>query len=127
MLIIVLLITGPISISQSILSGISLIYKWDDEIKYSYDSAYRNKDVSDELQDIAKFPPENFDELKKKYDLCIKKLSVIDQMDEERNITEKERRMGLRYGLKYFGRRCEECKTIPISMNSSLCPKCGNF
>ncbi|MDR3625278.1 MAG: hypothetical protein P4L45_00510, partial [Ignavibacteriaceae bacterium] len=47
--------------------------------------------------------------------------------DNQQYITEKEKRMGMRAGLRQFKRACAACKQVPVSLKSTNCDVCGNF
>ena len=42
-------------------------------------------------------------------------------------VTDKEKRIGMRFGLRELSRKCVGCNEIPLSMNTSNCDICGNF
>ena len=49
------------------------------------------------------------------------------RVDQLSNITDEEKRMGMRATLRQFQRECANCKQTPVSMVPSECGVCGNF
>lgn len=117
----------PILIFQVVFSGISIVYKWDDELAYSYESTTKNRELSEQFEELAKLPPGNIEEFINKYEkICISE-KFRNELDDRRGLTDKEKRMGLRYGLRNYQRPCVNCNIIPMSMESTDCPVCGKF
>lgn len=120
-------ISIPLLLFQVIFSGISIVYKWDDELAYSYESTTKNRELSEQFENLAKLPPEDLKDFLNDYNkICISE-KFRNELDDRRNITDKEKRMGLKYGLRNYQRPCVSCKIIPMSMESTKCPVCGNF
>ena len=122
-----LIIAAPVSIVQLVLSGVSLVYKWDDILAYSLESQSDNRVLSDEYQSLAKFPPTNLSEFETKLEILKTKETARTNQDDKITFSDKENRLGMRYGLLIFKRKCEGCKEQPVSMKSSKCDICGNF
>ena len=64
------------------------------------------------------------------YDLAKSQQKVIDSHDIGKEISESERQIGLRAGLKEVPRPCIECKKIPDTISvpkrvEQRCPICG--
>jgi mobilome CxxCx(11)CxxC protein len=61
----------------------------------------------------------------------LSKLDILmekaDQLAIELTISEEEKRMGMRCGLREFQRKCASCAKIPKDIVSTNCPVCGNF
>jgi mobilome CxxCx(11)CxxC protein len=122
-----LIIAGPISIAQLVLSGVSLVYKWDDLLAYSLESQTDNRQLSDSYQTLAKFPPADLNDLDSQFSVLKAKEEARNNQDDKVSFSDKENRLGMRYGLFIFKRKCEGCKEQPISMIPTKCGICGNF
>lgn len=116
-----------IGIAQLILSAISLVYAWSDELQFCLDSAAENHDLSikfKELGGLAANPPAD-------YESRINVLKATDNArqhaDMKKNLSERELRYGHRAGLRSIGRACAGCGIVPTSMESSDCSICGGF
>lgn len=117
----------PLSIIQLIFSVFAVVQKWDDELAYAFEASQDLSLLSDSFKKLASLPPNNFEELDKKFEILNTRLKARTQQNSKHNIKEWERRMGMRYALREFQRECVGCKTVPISMISTDCDVCGKF
>jgi mobilome CxxCx(11)CxxC protein len=81
--------------------------------------------LSGEFEGLAKYPIDEFDKYKQKFDILVERGNGIGKGNYE--IKDEEKRMGMRYGLRQFNRQCVQCEKIPYSMNATECDVCGNF
>jgi len=121
---IALSVTAPIAIIQIVLSGVSLVYKWDDTLAYSLESLADNRILSDEYKTLAEFPPTD---LINQFALIKTKDNARIAQDEKMSISAKEKRIGMHYSLWILRKECETCKVVPTSMTATKCDTCGNF
>jgi len=124
---IAIVITAPIAILQVVLSGISLVLKWDDLLAYSLESQTENRILFDEYQKLAKYSTTDILELEKQFYILKVKDNARTVQDEKITFTGKENRKGMRYGLYILKRQCATCNTIPQSMTPTDCNTCGNY
>lgn len=123
---IALLVAGPLSIIQVILSGLAVVNKWDSLLSYSVESLTANRIAYDSFVRLAKYPPADFNQHKNEYE----KLSIIaserEMQDEKIHFSPKEDRIGTRYALWIMQRTCPVCKKTPTSSrrSNSLCGTC---
>jgi mobilome CxxCx(11)CxxC protein len=117
----------PLIILQLIISILSIMYKWDEELAYSFEAISDCKILYDEFLNLVKYPIQSSSELAKKFEVLNAKLSSREQQNLNHKITEKELRRGRRYSLKKHLQKCTSCKKIPTDMNSTQCEVCGNF
>lgn len=120
-------ITAPISIFQVVLSGISLASKWDDQLAYSLESQSENRIIAEEYEDLAKYPPSDIIELKRRFDIIRTKDDARIKQDEKISFSVRENRKGMRYALWIRKKECGTCKIVPTSMTPSDCETCGKF
>jgi mobilome CxxCx(11)CxxC protein len=120
-----LLILGILGIFQLIVSLWSLIDDWENKIENYVNSKSRNLHYSDLFQKIAKESNED----KTKYTNVFIETMLYDKIqreeDNKMNISEKEKRYGLRYALFQFQRCCVGCGKIPNMKKISKCNVCG--
>lgn len=123
----VLVIAAPLITVQLIISTIAVVYKWDEELAYSFESSSENSQISLRYEDLAKYPPSTTGELAKEMEVLKTMQSGRDNQDNKHKFTEKEERMGMRYALRNYKRACVGCGKVPTSMDPAECNICGNF
>lgn len=117
----------PIGILQLALSILSVTYGWNDLYPNYVESSIENSFLARQYEQLAKFPPQVFDELKREKEKIDIKKSGRDKEDNKNSLSEKERRKGMRWALRNYKRSCAGCNQIPTSMNSTTCDICGDF
>ena len=119
-----LIVAGILATVQALLSLMAITSKWDDVLSYSLDSARANTGLSRRFEELGRNGPSDIAQQ-------LRLLEVENQLrtdlDNARGLTERERRIGMRAGLRQFRRKCAGCCEVPTSMASSRCPVCGNF
>lgn len=123
----VLFIAGTIAIIQLLFSIWSLVSGWNDKLAYYLESKSSNYNLSSQYQKLS----QNTSISKQGFD---SELNVLDReaelraaLDNSHDVADKEKRMGMRYGLRKFQRSCAGCNEIPTSMKSTQCGVCGNI
>jgi mobilome CxxCx(11)CxxC protein len=124
---VVVIVASVVAAVQLALSLWSLVKKWPDELSYSVASATANESLSSRFAALGEDPPTGLAALRTQFE----KLTVEDtarrERDNEKDVTEKERRMGMCAALRKFQRPCPACKQVPTTMNPSSCGVCGQF
>lgn len=120
-------IITPLTIIQFIISFYAFSKGWDDELVYSIESNKEYRDLSSSFKDLAEYPPKDFDSLKRIFDLTLAIYDSRGGQHRMHNITQKEKNMGTRYGLRMFQYKCSACDKLPIDMVPTECPVCGKF
>lgn len=113
--------------AQFFFSVWSLVSKWDDTLAYSTKSNSTNKNLSLRYRELARTPPEDDASLNQRVQFLQAEYQWQSRDDEVQGVTEKEKRMGMRAGLREFQRPCATCEKVPSSMKSTECPTCGQF
>lgn len=124
---IVIWVAGTIAIAQLLLSIWSLASKWDSNSAYYIESKSSNYNLSSQYQNLAKntsISPEEFNTELKVLD---REAELRKALDNQHDITEKEKRKGMRYGLRQFQRNCAQCNIVPTNMKPSSCGVCGDY
>lgn len=117
----------PITIVQLILSTLSIVYKWDDELAYAFEANQDYNFLYDEYTKLYKFPPSNLADLERQFEVLNIKSKARETQDLKHEIKEKELRMGMRYSLREHKKECTGCKIVPTSMETTKCGVCGKF
>lgn len=121
-----LIITSPIAILQLVASTVLTVSN--KENNYTEYTKYfiKNNMLCYDFEQLAKFSPplQDIDIFKSQYNiLCEREKGLIDVDD----LSDKEKRMGMRYALRDNNKSCIQCNKIPYSMTPSNCDVCGNF
>jgi mobilome CxxCx(11)CxxC protein len=102
----------------------SIIAKWDDKYSYAVGAMQAQTKLFNSWERLAKYPPPDLEPR-------AKELSDEDERqensDKAQNVSDKEKRYGLRKTLYQYGLTCVNCKIKPSSMKPSKCDTCGNF
>lgn len=114
---------------QFLFSIFAVIYKWDDELAYSYEASQAYNDLYDKFKKLANYPPKDFINLTIEFDLLMKEWTARSKQDGKHNIREWERRRAMRYTLREHQIPCAaKCMdNSPLDMKSTDCPVCGKF
>jgi mobilome CxxCx(11)CxxC protein len=117
-------VVGALQIAISLWS---VIRRWPEDLSYSSASATANESLASRFAALAEDPPAGLQALR----IQFQKLDVEDaarrDRDNEKNVTEKERRMGMRAALRKYQRQCATCHQAPTTMEPSDCGVCGKF
>ena len=123
----VAIVIGALLIPQVVINAWAVLGSWVERHSYANTSAAANDSLSTRFHELGANPPPNLDELKHAYD----KLQIEDKarrdQDMQYDITEPEKRMGMRAALRKFQRPCASCKLAPTAMRPSNCDVCGKF
>jgi mobilome CxxCx(11)CxxC protein len=117
----------PLTIIQFVISVLAIIYKWDDELSYSFEASQSYNTLHDNFEKLGGFPPIDYEQLRIKYDLLNTEYNLRQQQDSKHIIKEWELRKGMRSSLRDKQRKCVGCNLIPLSMESTDCYVCGRF
>jgi mobilome CxxCx(11)CxxC protein len=122
-----ILVAGPLTIFQIILSGISLVFKWDDLLAYSLESQTDNRVLYKEYESLAKYPPSDIYEFEKQFLIIKTKDEARQKQDEKIPFSQEDNRKGMRYALWIRKKQCATCKKVPTSLTPSECETCGKY
>lgn len=117
----------PLSIIQLVFSVFAVVHKWDDELAYAYEASQDLSTLSERFKKLGNLPPMSFEELNDSYERLNCTLKARTQQNSKHNLKEWELRLGMRYALREFRRKCVGCDKIPISMDSTDCDVCGKY
>lgn len=120
-------ILGALALVQLVLSLWALVANWDQMIIDYSESKTKNLYLCDVLIDIYR----NYTDDETKYDSIYKEFILRDtqQRDNDNknfNFSDKEKRLGMRYGLWLYQWPCAECNKIPnLRKPDKKCSVCG--
>jgi len=118
-------ITTPLALLQLILSSYLTITGADEKVSEYSTKAAEYGLLNSEFEHLAKYPLEDGTSYLNKYNVLLERERGIGKRNF--NISDKERRMGMRYGLREYRRECAGCNMAPVSMKPTTCDVCGNF
>lgn len=120
-----------LSIIMAIITGLSFVLKWDEKQAYYYESASHHAQLNNAFDLLWKKQNKESafvgvglaEELKG----LQAELKIRDQQDDKFDISPRDERKALRYGLRQYQRKCVGCTKIPSSLEPTECNVCGNF
>lgn len=121
---ILLPICGILTITQAILSLLSLSFKWDDNYSYAIGAVKNNTRLTNDFEQLSN---ENITKIKRDISRLRDEYTRQEIEDNTQNITDKEKRFAMRLSLFQYKCTCKTCNTIPQSLTASDCDTCGNF
>ena len=124
---VLLFIAGFLGLVQLIGSIWSLVSHWDESYSYARESLTSNYQLSNKYQKLAENPPSDPAVLQLQFDLLEKEDQFRYAQDSKQGISEEEKRLAMRAGLRQFQRPCTQCSTVPSSLEPTDCGVCGDF
>lgn len=119
-----LALAGVLAVAQLVLSVWSLVAAWNDNLAYAVESARSNYRLATRYEDLGRNAPAD---LETHFSILAAERQAREDQDIARDLAEREKRMGLRAGLRKLQRACVSCKNVPMDMKPSDCPVCGQF
>jgi len=120
-------IAATLTIFQIVLSLWSLVSHWQENLSYHLESKADNYSLADRFVDLGNNTSYSESKWRTEYAVLEALGSNRQQLDLRHDITNEEKRMGMRAGLREYQRECVSCKRIPQSLEASDCPTCGQF
>lgn len=105
----------------------SLVSGWEETHAYALASAVANDSLATAFSDFAKNPPANSKDTELRYEVLKTENNLRRHIDNQQNVTEKEKRFGMRAALRQYQKQCSACKKVPTTMKPTSCGVCGNF
>jgi mobilome CxxCx(11)CxxC protein len=120
-------VSVPLSLIQITISAFALINIWEDMVSYSLEAVAHYNMLSDQYKEMATNDIKSPEQFIADYNNLNIHYNFRSQSDVKYLVTDLEKRIGMRWALREFQRACVGCQIIPISMDSTECPVCGNF
>lgn len=124
---IVIGIAGAIAIVQLLYSIWSLVSRWDNNLAGYIESKATNYNLSSRFENLSKDASLGQAEFDSEFRVLEKEAEIRKSLDHQFDVTDKEKRMGMRYGLRQFQRPCASCNKVPTDMKQTSCGVCGDF
>jgi len=121
-IIIALFILGLV---QTVISACSLACKWNDSLPIYINSKIENYKNAEKYYDIWNKYDENETEFARQLEEVNTRNRTQQEQDYKINLTEKEKRYGMRHALQQYKIICERCRKVPDINNPSNCSVCG--
>lgn len=119
-----IVLAALLSTIQLVFTVWSLVAKWEDQAVYGAESSVDNYEISRLYADLGKNNPADFDPKYQQLDL---RNNIRSAEDGKKEITETEKRMGMKAALRKYQRACIKCQQVPFDLTSTNCPVCGNY
>lgn len=120
-------VAAGLGLVQLALSAWSIVYSWADSLEYSLQSVAENFDLSAQFKELGNTGSDPQPDLEVRYVALKARDDARRANDATKGVSNKELRYGHRAGLRQFGRECNACKTVPLSMAPTECEVCGRF
>jgi mobilome CxxCx(11)CxxC protein len=118
-------ITTPFAIAQLILSTYLTVIGADEKVNTYISKSIEYTLLNSEIDFLVKFPDSDSLIFQNKYEVLNEREKCLGKGNYE--LSEKDLRMGMRFGLRQYRRPCVGCNEVPVSMKPSKCEVCGNF
>jgi mobilome CxxCx(11)CxxC protein len=117
------MIAGALLLVQLVLSAWSIVAGWDQARSYAIESMTDNFRLAGAYKFLAEHSPAD---LKHRFEVLAGQTASRDASDYRQDLTEKEKRAGLRAALFQYRRQCVQCGAIPVSREAiTECGVCG--
>lgn len=124
---VIIAVAAAIGIGQAAISLWAIVGGWVNGASYAATSATANALLAAKFADLWLNPPTQFDEFQHRYELVETEDNARSEQDYQQGITEAEKRMGMRAGLRKYQIECVGCGQIPKDMKSTDCGVCGRY
>lgn len=119
-----IVVVGVSSIIQLCLSTYLILYHAEHKLMHYSCLWLRFKTLWSDFENLAKYPESS----QKANQLQYQKLKTqYDTILNEDDSSPKEKRKGMRIGLREYQRKCATCHKVPIDLTPTDCNNCGNF
>ena len=122
---VIVTIAGVLGLLQLVASVWSLVAGWNDQLAAYLESKAANYRLAESYGRLARCTTVSDTEFKLRLASLTAENGLRKELDLRVDLNEKEKRMGLRAGLRRFQRACVECRKIPRSMKPTKCRTCG--
>ena len=120
-----LAITSPLALGQLVLSAYLSVIGADEKVNEYSTKAAEYSLLNSEFEQLANYPIAEDKEYESKFNILLERERGTSKGNHK--VSDKERRMGMRYGLRNYRRDCAGCGKTPVSMTPTDCDVCGNF
>lgn len=119
------IIAGVLGLLQLLFSIWSLVSHWDKNLSYYLESKSANYRLASSWNQLGNTTILSDQEFASDLQVLEKESEIRSDLDNRHDISDSEKRMGMRAGLRKYQRPCVQCGQVPQSMKSSSCGVCG--
>lgn len=116
-----------LSVIQIILSLWSFVSHWQENLSYYLESKADNYNLADRFCSLGNNTVYSDNKWRTEFSVLEAHGGNRTQLDLRHDVTDEEKRMGLRMALRQYQRPCTSCDNVPNSLEASDCPVCGKF
>lgn len=116
-------LASAVGIVQIVLSTWALVARWDEAYGAAQESIRNNNDLYHKFRSLRDMPPQDY---MPALELLRQENMRQEGQDYRQSITEKEKRYAYHQSMRYLGKECRACRTIP-SGKSTECSTCGKW
>lgn len=110
-----------------ILSSWSMAADWEKQYSKSLLAQMDFSELGRRYKELGDTSLLSLDECKSEINRLDSLLEKADQLAMELKISDAEKRMGLRSGLREYQRKCVKCDKVPYDLRPTDCPVCGQY
>jgi mobilome CxxCx(11)CxxC protein len=118
---------GTIGVLQFGFTIWSMTEGWGDKVSEYIESKTNNYSISKRLKQLERNSTASMFEFESELAVIEKEIEIRNGIDAKHDVSDEEKRMGMRYGLRQYQRPCAGCKIVPIEMKPTSCGVCGQF
>lgn len=118
---------GTIGILQFGFTIWSMTEGWSEKVSAYTESKTNNYSISKRLNQLEHNTTASRAEFESELAVIEKEIEIRNGIDAKHDITDEEKRMGMKYGLRKYQRPCAGCSIVPIEMKPTDCGVCGKF
>jgi mobilome CxxCx(11)CxxC protein len=123
----VVFVAGCLLLPQVVLNLWAVLAGWVDNHAYASASAAANDSLATRYRDLYKNPSITVAAIRRQYEVLQVEDRSRREQDLRQDISDAEKRMGMRAALRSLEIPCAGCDVVPSSMTPTDCGVCGNF
>lgn len=124
---IILGVAGTIAVVQLMISIWSLTSGWDRDLSDFLELKNENYELSRKYEEHGNATQLSIEQFQATFNELDKVREYVRKSSDKHDVSEKEKRMGMRYALRKFQRPCAGCGIVPKDLKSTDCGVCGSF
>lgn len=121
------IVAGTIGVLQFGCTIWSMTEGWSEKISDYTESKTNNYSISKRLKQLECNTTASIFEFESELAVIEKEIEIRNGIDAKHDVTDEEKRMGMRYGLRKYQRPCAGCNIVPTEMKPTDCGVCGKF
>jgi mobilome CxxCx(11)CxxC protein len=118
-------VAGVLSVTQLVFSIWSLVSHWDTGLSYYLESKSANYRLAADWSQLGNTTIMTDQEFATRLQVLEKESEIRSDLDNRHDISDTEKRTGMRAGLRKYQRPCVQCGNVPKSMKGTDCGVCG--